>query len=99
MNEWSNRKLSRSILIGVFLTLVLLVSLASQSATTRGAPDTTGDLLQTVNLPEAAICSSGLGTSVALVPGSTMNLAQYPILLVTSCYSSTGVQVSDLYFH
>jgi hypothetical protein len=57
-----------------------------------------GDLLKTVNVPESAQCSSGIGTSVAIVPGSMVNLAQYPILLVTSCFSDTGTQISDLYF-
>lgn len=53
-----------------------------------------GDLLQTVDLPAAAQCSSGIGTSVAIVPGPMIGETQ-PILLVVSCYSS---QTEELYF-
>jgi len=56
----------------------------------------TGTLLQTVNLPAAAQCGSGIGTSVAAVPGSMLNLNQFPILLVTTCVA--GNQSSTLYF-
>jgi len=42
-----------------------------------------GDLLKSVNLPAAAQC--GIGTSVALVPGSLIGFPAIPILLVTSC--------------
>lgn len=57
-----------------------------------------GDLLQTVGVPVPAQCSSGIGTSVTIVPGSMVNLNQYPILLVTSCFAPSGVQGGTLYF-
>lgn len=54
----------------------------------------TGSLLQTVNVPAAAQCGS-LGTSVAVVPGLSLGLLQFPILLVTSCFGSGG---NNLFF-
>lgn len=54
----------------------------------------TGSLLRTVNVPAAAQCSQ-LGTSVAVVPGLSIGLLQYPILLVTSCFGAGG---NTLYF-
>ncbi len=59
-----------------------------------------GDLLQTVDVPASAQCNSGIGTSVAIVPGRTIGLNQYPILLVTSCfvYNPSDSQKSNLYF-
>lgn len=54
----------------------------------------TGTLLKTVNVPAVARCSM-LGTSVAVVPGLSLGLLQYPILLVTSCYGPAG---NTLYF-
>jgi hypothetical protein len=57
-----------------------------------------GDLKETVNVPAAAQCSSGLGTSVTIVPGSMINRNE-PVLLVVSCFiSGGGAQTSDLYF-
>ena len=93
-----NRNLSHIILVGVLLALALVVLPAILWSPIRGASTDVGDLLQTVNVPEAAQCSSGIGTSVAIVPGSMVDLAQYPILLVTSCFSTSGAQISDLYF-
>ncbi|MGH8896104.1 MAG: hypothetical protein ACRDZ4_03555 [Egibacteraceae bacterium] len=56
----------------------------------------TGDKLRTVGVPAAAQCDSGIGTSVAIVPGSMLDLAQYPILLVESCFA--GANPNNLYF-
>jgi hypothetical protein len=56
-----------------------------------------GDLRQTVNVPAVAQCSSGIGTSVAIVPGSMVNLGQ-PILLVISCFNGGSNQHQNLYF-
>lgn len=54
----------------------------------------TGSLLQTVNVPAAAQCGT-LGTSVAVVPGLSIGLLQFPILLVTSCFGPGG---NNLFF-
>src|SRR5438094_204410 len=58
----------------------------------------TGTLLKTVNVPVAAQCGSGIGTSVAIVPGALIGMNQIPILLITSCFvSGGGAQTSSLY--
>ncbi len=59
-----------------------------------------GDLLKTVDAPASAQCNSGIGTSVAIVPGRMIGLDQYPILIVTSCfvYDPSDSQKSNLYF-
>ena len=62
----------------------------------RRASANAGDLLKTVNVPAAAKCSSGIGTSVAIVPGSLIDRDDIPVLLVTSCALSGGI--SNLYF-
>lgn len=75
----------------------LLVAGASVSS---GA---TGDLLKTVDVPAAAQCGSragsGIGTSVALVPGSMFDLFDTPVLAVTSCFAETdgAAKGSELY--
>jgi hypothetical protein len=74
--------------------IVALLGLAAALLPTAGEA-AVGDLLQTVQVPAAAQCTSGLGTSVTLVPGSLVDRPDIPILLVTSCYNS---QVSNLYF-
>jgi len=69
--------------------------LALISSLPHPATAAVGDLLKTVNVPAAAKCSSGIGTSVSLVPGSTIARDDIPTLLVTSCYQSSA---SSLYF-
>jgi hypothetical protein len=86
---------SRSSRLGLLATLVLVGALL---VAVSPASASTGDLLQTVNIPAAAQCPSGIGTSVTLVPGAMVNRQQYPILLVTSCWSETGSGVNQLFF-
>lgn len=88
-------RLSRAVLISVALALALTLGPQPRSSPAYAA---VGDLLQTVNVPELAQCDSGIGTSVAVVPGSMVGLIQFPILLVTSCFSFTGTQTSELFF-
>ena len=66
-----------------------------------------GDVLRTVVLPagegpEGEFCISGIGTSVAVVPGASVGLPQEPILLVTSCAAfgseAEQAQASQLFF-
>jgi hypothetical protein len=80
--------------VAAFLAVVLL------SAGSPAASAATGDLLKTVDVPATAQCTSGIGTSLALVPGSMVNLNQYPVLVVTSCFTNTdgAAQGSNLYF-
>ena len=59
----------------------------------RPASAAFGDLLRTVNVPAAAQCSTG--TSVAVVPGSVLDLRQYPVLIVISCYGSGTLNFLD----
>jgi Thrombospondin type 3 repeat len=89
-----NRVVAR---VAAAITMMVVVGFLSSAAVSRAA---TGDLLQTVNVPAGAQCTSGIGTSVALVPGSMVNLNQYPVLLVTSCFTDTdgAAQGSQLYF-
>jgi hypothetical protein len=70
-------------------------SSAPSASSASSASAATGDLLKTVHIPAAAQCSSGLGTSVTIVPGSMINMTQ-PILLVTSCFQLP--QGDKLYF-
>ena len=79
--------------IGVLFTLTSLYLSTSPQGPITVARAQTGSLLKTVNLPAGAQCS--LGTSVAVVPGLSLGLVQYPILLVTSCYGASG---NSLYF-
>jgi hypothetical protein len=88
---------SRLLRLAAGTAIFVLAVLAFQGSSLRPPPAlaATGDLLQTVNVPAAAQCTSGLGTSVAVVPGSMLALNQYPILLVTSCFDT---QTSSLFF-
>ena len=63
----------------------------------RVADAQVGNLLYQVTLPAQTQCQSGFGTSVTIVPGFLVGLPQYPMLLVTSCYSGGG-QAATLYF-
>jgi hypothetical protein len=65
-------------------------SLVGFQRTAGLAPPMPGELLRTINVAPEAACGSGIGTSVALVPGSSVKYNQYPVLLVTSCYTATG---------
>ena len=65
----------------------------------------TGDTVATVALPAAAQCpvvagtpnNTGIGTSVAIIPGGLLGLdLQYNTLMVTSCFS-TGADRANLY--
>jgi hypothetical protein len=85
--------ISSAILGAAVLVAVLALGLLA-SHSPRSASAATGALLQTVAVPPAAQCG-GVGTSVAIVPGFFVNLAQYPILLVTSC---EGAGSNALYF-
>jgi len=64
---------------------------ASSREVSARASALTGDLISTLNVDPAAQCPSGIGTSVAVVPGIMVNLdTTFPILLATSCFSDTG---------
>ena len=66
----------------------------------RSASAAVGDLLQTVDIPVGAQCSSGLATSLAIVPGSALGMPNIRILLVTSCYDNNNEagEANNLYF-
>ena len=89
-----SRAVFRAVVISVSLALALTLGPHPRSGPAYAA---VGDLLQTVNVPELAKCDSGVGTSVAIVPGSMVDLIQVPILLVTSCFTSS-TQASKLFF-
>jgi hypothetical protein len=44
-----------------------------------------GDVLWTVNIPQAAQCGTSSGSAVAVVPGGKLNFPKFQTLLVTSC--------------
>ena len=85
--------------------MAILIALAGVPGPANAA---VGDVLRTVTLPAGAapdsdFCTSGLATSIALVPGAMVGLPQHPVLLVTSCFITTGVaaeqaQGSKLFF-
>lgn len=90
---------SISAVVKAAVASVVVVLLLLSPQATRSSYAATGDLLKTVDLPAAAQCASGIGTSVALVPGPMLNLNQYPVLLMTSCFAATdgGPQANQLY--
>ncbi|HEX6880980.1 MAG TPA: hypothetical protein VF135_11495, partial [Terriglobales bacterium] len=62
-------------------------------------PPAPGTKIATVDVPAAARCTEmGVGTSIAIVPGSLIGLQQYPILVVLSCWGAPATQGSKLYF-
>jgi len=97
------RRLGRRLIVGTILLLVAAVS-APREVIGAAADDLhAGDVLRTLNVGLAALCSPNVGTSLALVQGSKVDLPQYPILLVTSCFASGGsgsskAKRSTLYF-
>ena len=82
---------SRTLLRLTVFGLVMALVAATFGARAQAAP---GDLLKTVNIPAAALCSLGegftSGTAVAIIPGGKLNLPKIPILLVTSCRDASG---------
>ena len=84
------RLLGRSLTAGIMLLLVATVS-APREAIGASADDLhAGDVLRTVSVGLPAACLPSVGTSLAIVQGSKVDLPQYPILLVTSCFASGG---------
>lgn len=81
----------------IFLLILGLVFIFFSYPYRKHVTAQTGSLLRTVNIPPDAQCSSGLGTSVAVVPGISIGRPQYRTLHVTTCYSTTS-QASTLYF-
>jgi hypothetical protein len=84
--------------IGLFrsLNLIAITMFLLATVSPRRAAANVGDLLKTVNVPAGAKCSSGIGTSVAIIPGSLIDRDDIPVLLVTSCAVSGSV--GSLYF-
>src|SRR5438552_5251286 len=66
------------------LALVLAVSLSG-----RAAEGAVGSTMQTVSIPALCGTGSGSGSAVAIVQGSKVGFPAIPILLVTSCPTST----------
>jgi hypothetical protein len=86
----------------VHFTVVIAIVLTGLLGVHGTAAAAVGDLLRTVNLPAGtgeggAFCASGIGTSVAVVPGAAVGLPQEPILLVTTCEGLSD-QASFLFF-
>jgi Metallo-peptidase family M12B Reprolysin-like len=66
--------------------VALLFVVASAWGTfARPAEAVVGDLLMTVNIPDAAKCGTSSGTAVAVVPGGKLNFPKIQTVLVTSC--------------
>lgn len=100
MNTRHSRALRHAVAIGAILVLAVFLLLSPQHSIWRQTLTVsaqTGTLLRTVNVPAAARCSSGIGTSVAIVPGLSVGRPEFPLLLVTSCFDG-GSQASQLYF-
>jgi len=60
----------------------------------RPADAAVGELLREIQLPAGSgpnghFCLSGIGTSIAVVPGGLVGRPEFPILVVTSCFAST----------
>src|SRR5437660_1531116 len=93
---------------GVRLAVALSIVMVGLTGAPLPAAAAVGDLLRTVVLPagggpEGEFCVSGVGTSVAVVPGASVGLPGEPILLVTSCDDAFGslaeqAQASKLFF-
>src|SRR5215204_3062999 len=79
--------------IGLLLILTSLSLLSFRHGPATVAQAETGALLQAVTVPASAQCS--IGTSVAVVPGLSIGLLQYPILLVTSCLGGNSLYFLD----
>lgn len=80
-----------------------IVLLATMVIAPRHGMAAIGDVLRTVTVGLAADCSPNIGTSVAIVQGPKVDLPQYPVLLVTSCFAGGGsasakLKRSTLYF-
>src|SRR5437867_4184139 len=86
MSKWPRR------VLGVWCA-VMLVMVLGLVTSTRPAVAAVGDLLRTVDLPAPAQC--GIGTSVALVAGTSVGLPQYPVLLVMSCWNDAKLFFFD----
>lgn len=78
--------------------LILLGAFVGQVCAWSQTPPAPGTMVATVGVPAAARCASTIGTSLTIVPGSLINLPQYPILVVLSCYGPAAGQGSQLYF-
>ena len=83
-----HRRIARYLVSG--LVLVLAVGLLGGAAEA-----VVGDVLWTVNIPQAVQCGTSSGTAVAVVPGGKLNFPKFQTLLVTSCV--VGVQ-AKLFF-
>ena len=72
--------------------VALVIAIAGLAGAPAAALAAVGDVIRTVVLPvsdgASRFCLSGIGTSVAIVPGAAVGLPQEPVLLVTSCYAS-----------
>jgi len=88
--------------------VALVIAIAGLAGAPAAALAAVGDVIRTVVLPvsdgASRFCLSGIGTSVAIVPGAAVGLPQEPVLLVTSCYASNfggeaeQAQASKLFF-
>ena len=75
---------------GVRRAVAVAIVMAGLTGAPGAALAAVGDVIRTVNLPACPglgghFCLSGVGTSIAVVPGASVGLPQEPILLVTSC--------------
>jgi len=92
------RVLRGGVVIGFFLAL-LVAALTPKGGVAATADDLhAGEILQTVIPAIPVVNCPTPGTSLAVVQGSKLDFPQYPLLLVTSCFSTKASQSSILYF-
>jgi hypothetical protein len=92
------RSLARCLAVAAIVLLVA-VATAPQLGLAATADDVqAGKALRTVIPGIAAANCPTVGTSLAVVQGSKVDFPQYPILLVTSCFSTKVTDRSILYF-
>jgi hypothetical protein len=89
-------------MLGIRHAVAVAIVVAGLIGVPAGALAAVGDVIRTVVLPAGAgpegdFCISGIGTSVAAVPGAAVGFPQEPILLVTSC-DGLNDQAPKLFF-
>lgn len=92
-----SRSLARCVAVGVIVLLVVAATAPHVGMAATADDLHAGEVLRTV-LPGIATNCPTVGSSLAIVQGAKVDLTQYPILLVTSCFSSKASERAVLYF-
>jgi hypothetical protein len=93
-----SRSLASRLVVGAIVLLVAAATAPHLGVAATADDLHAGEILRTVIPGIAAANCPTVGTSLAIVQGSKVDFTQYPILLVTSCFSSKASDRSILYF-